>query len=72
MTTKEFWDNYGYWRDRLGDIYTHIKSGMAEEENPFCRKGIIVEKTAGIESRLDFVMDYLKVSELMEEGKVSG
>lgn len=71
MTSIEFWENFGYWRDRLNDIYAHIKSGMTEEENPFCRKGIIVEKTAGMESRFDFVLDYLKVSELMEEGKVS-
>lgn len=55
----------------MNDIYAHIKSGMAEEENPFCGKGIIVEKGKGTESRLDFVMNYLKVSELMEEGKVS-
>lgn len=71
MTSIEFWVNFGFWRDRLSRIYAHINSGMAKEENPFCRKGIIVEKTAGMESRFDFVLDYLKVSELMEEGKVS-
>lgn len=71
MKEIEFWENFGYWRNRLDDIYAHIRSGMAEEENPFCRKGIIVEKGKGTESRLDFVLDYLKVSKLMEEGKVS-
>lgn len=71
MTEKDYWERFGYWRCRLSDIYTHIKSGMAETENPHCRKGIIVEKDADTESRLDFVKDYLNVSELEKAGKVS-
>ena len=62
MTEKDYWERFGFWRCRLSDIYTHIKSGMAETENPHCRKGIIVEKDADTESRLDFVKDYLNVS----------
>ena len=58
MTEKDYWERFGFWRCRLSDIYTHIKSGMAETENPHCRKGIIVEKDADTESRLDFVKDY--------------
>lgn len=69
MTSIEFWENFGYWRDRLNDIYAHIKSGMAEEKNPFCRKGIIVEKGKGTESRLDFVMDSLKQSMRNQPGE---
>ena len=71
MTEKDYWERFGFWRCRLSDIYTHIKSGMAETENPHCRKGIIVEKDADTESRLDFVKDYLNVSELEKAGKVS-
>ena len=71
MTEKDYWERFGFWRCWLSDIYTHIKSGMAETENPHCRKGIIVEKDADTESRLDFVKDYLNVSELEKAGKVS-
>lgn len=71
MTANEFWEDFGFWRSRLSDIHAHIKSGMAEEEKPFCRKGIIVEKGDDTESRLDFVKDYLNVAELMKSGKVS-
>lgn len=55
----------------MSRINTHIKSGVAEAENPSCKKGIIVEKDADTESRLDFVKDYLNVSELKKAGKVS-
>lgn len=71
MTEKDYWKSFGYWRRILSNIYTHIKSGMAEVENPYYRKGIIVEKDADTESRLDFVKDYLNVSELEKAGKVS-
>lgn len=71
MTEKDYWERFGYWRRTLSEIHNHIKSGMVEAENPYRKKGIIVEKDADAESRLDFVKDYLNVSELEKAGKVS-
>lgn len=71
MTEKDYWEHFRYWRRILSRIHNHIKSGMAEAENPSYRKGIIVEKDADAKSRLDFVKDYLNVSELEKAGKIS-
>lgn len=71
MTEKDYWERFRYWRRTLSKIHNHIKSGMVEAENPYHKKGIIVEKDADTESKLDFVKDYLNVSELEKAGKIS-
>ncbi|MCQ2115975.1 MAG: hypothetical protein MJZ07_07210 [Bacteroidales bacterium] len=70
MSIDNYWTDFGYWRRYLTAVYNSIETG--EDNKRFgSRKGFIVEKVAGTESRLDFVKDYLKVAKLQKSGKVS-